>query len=234
MTPRQRPPSLPSAVAEAPSRTSIPASASTSSARREVIARPVSLPPAWTIRRAEWPPSSPSARLPPGSRSKATPRLSSCSTAAAAPSVSALDGARPAEAAPGGERVGRVALGRVVGRERGGEPALGPEARALGERLARDEDDARSLGGRFERDVEAGGAASDDGDVTADLVRSGQERGTVPGSMIPIHARPNDARVPRWIARTGSPVPPGTRFTRPPRPLGPVRPRAHGDWESVI
>ena len=52
-TPAQRSPSLHSASAEAPSRTSIPGSAATSSASRPVIARPVSLPPEWTMRRAE-------------------------------------------------------------------------------------------------------------------------------------------------------------------------------------
>ena len=69
-TPAQRSPSLHRASADAPSSTSIPGSAATSSASRPVIARPVSLPPAWTMRRAECPPSSPSAAHRPGSVSK--------------------------------------------------------------------------------------------------------------------------------------------------------------------
>ena len=104
-----------------------------------MIARPVSLPPAWTIRRAEWPPSRPSASSPSGSVSKRTPRLISCSTAAGRLAGEHLDRARAAEAAAGVERVGGVALGRVVRGERRREPALGPEARALGERLSRDQ-----------------------------------------------------------------------------------------------
>ena len=38
------------------------------------------------------------------------------------------------EAAAGGDRVLQVQLRRVVGRERGGEPALGPVGRGLGQR----------------------------------------------------------------------------------------------------
>ena len=59
-----------------------------------------------------------------------------------------LDHRGAAGPAPGADRVLGVELGRVVVAERRGEPALGPVARALGERLARDERDARtSLGG---------------------------------------------------------------------------------------
>ena len=47
-----------------------------------------------------------------------------------------LDRARPAQPAPGGERVRRVALGGVVGGQRRSQSALRPEARALRERLA--------------------------------------------------------------------------------------------------
>ena len=71
----------------------------------------------------------------------------------------------PAEAAAGGDRVGGVAVGRVVGFERRRQPALGPEAGALGERGAGDEADAAALLRRPQRRPEPGGAAADDGDV---------------------------------------------------------------------
>ncbi len=70
-----------------------------------------------------------------------------------------------AEAAAGGDRVGGVAPGRVARFERRRQPALGPEAGALGERRARDDADAAALLGGAQRGPEAGGAAADDGDV---------------------------------------------------------------------
>ena len=174
-----------------------------------MIARPVSLPPAWTIRRAECPPSSPSASSPSGSVSKRTPRLISCSTAAGASRVSDLDRARAAEAAPGGERVGRVALGRVVGGERRGEPALRPEARALGERLARDQRRAGARRGRLERDVEPGGAAADHHDLASRWPLRG------------LRSRAGYRTRHRW--RSTSPIPPRTATTRAAIPRTPAR-----------
>ena len=67
-----------------------------------------------------------------------------------------------------GERVLRVQLGRVVVGERGGDPALRPEARRLGERRAAHERDARALAGGDQRGVEPGGAGAHDCDVGAD------------------------------------------------------------------
>ena len=54
-------------------------------------------------------------------------------------------GAAADEAAAGVERVLLVLLGRVVARQRRGEPALGPVGRRLGERARGDERDAGAL-----------------------------------------------------------------------------------------
>jgi hypothetical protein len=70
-----------------------------------------------------------------------------------------------AEAAAGGDRVGGVEVGGVVGFERRRQPALGPVAGALRERGAGDEADTSPVLGRPQRAPEAGGAAADDGDV---------------------------------------------------------------------
>ncbi len=70
-----------------------------------------------------------------------------------------------AEAAAGGDRVGRVPVGGVVGFERRRQPALGPVAGALRQRRARDETDTSPELGGPQRAPEAGGAAADDGDV---------------------------------------------------------------------
>src|SRR5215218_3328363 len=93
-TPAHRRPSLQSATAEVCSRTSTPGCASTSSASLPVSARPVWLPPEWTIRRAECPPSSPSARLPSSARSNSTPSRCSSATApgASRTRISTADG----------------------------------------------------------------------------------------------------------------------------------------------
>ncbi len=56
-------------------------------------------------------------------------------------------------------------VGGVARLERRGEPALGPEAGALGERRAGDEADAAAELGGAQRGPEAGGAAADDDDV---------------------------------------------------------------------
>jgi len=58
-----------------------------------------------------------------------------------------------------------VALGRVVGGQGRGEAALGPEARALGERLSRDEDRRRARRDDLERDVHACRTTADDHDI---------------------------------------------------------------------
>ena len=164
-TPWQRSPSLHSASAEVRSRTSIRSSTATIAASFEVISWPVWLPPEWTMRRLACPPSSPSASRPSWSRSKTTPRACRSRTAAGASSTRHPHGRGAAEAAPGGDRVGRVAVGGVAGLQRRGEPALGPEAGALGERRARDEADPAALLGRAQRRPQPGRAAADDGDV---------------------------------------------------------------------
>ena len=79
-----------------------------------------------------------------------------------------LGGAAAGEAAAGGLGVAQVLGGRVVGGERGGDPALRPVARGLGERRRGDERDARARAGGGERGVEAGAAGADHGDVGVD------------------------------------------------------------------
>ena len=69
------------------------------------------------------------------------------------------------EAAAGRERVLEVQRGRVVGGERGGEPALGPVGRRLGQRAGGDQRDPGAFARRAERGVEAGGAGAHDDEV---------------------------------------------------------------------
>jgi len=76
-----------------------------------------------------------------------------------------LDGARPAQAAAGGDGVGGVLGGRIARLERRGQAALGPVAGALRERLAGNEAYARPLLGGLQGGPEASRAATDDGDV---------------------------------------------------------------------
>ena len=89
-------------------------------------------------------------------------------------------------AAARGERVGQVAVGRVLRGDRRGDAALRPVARRLRERRARHEHDARALARGRERRVEPGGAGADHGDVGSDgraaRLRH-QGRITVPGSV---------------------------------------------------
>ena len=65
VSPAQRPsPDVASAVAATGSRTVIRSFVAASADSVLVMRRPVAAPPAWTTRRSECPPSSPSARLP--------------------------------------------------------------------------------------------------------------------------------------------------------------------------
>ena len=87
---------------------------------------------------------------------------------------------------PAFERVGQVAVGRVVRGDRGGDAALCPVARRLRQRRARHEHDARALARGRERGVEAGGAGADHGDVGSDGLAARlrhQGRITVSGSV---------------------------------------------------
>ena len=165
-TPWQRAPSLHRASAEVPSSTSIRALGG-GQLRQPAGHAPgrSRLPPAWTIRRAVWPPSRPSARLAVGLEVEARRRARAGPRPPPAPRRQDLDRGRVAEAAAGVERVLGVAGGRVVGRDRRGEPALRPEARALGQRLARDERDPPARLGGLEGDVQSRRPATDDGDV---------------------------------------------------------------------
>jgi hypothetical protein len=76
-----------------------------------------------------------------------------------------VDGRAAAEAAAGGDRVGGVEVGRVVGLERRREAALGPVAGALWQGGAGDDADPGAELGRPQGAPEAGGTAADDGDV---------------------------------------------------------------------
>ena len=80
-------------------------------------------------------------RLEVAHRARATPRTARARRSRARRS-------RPAASVSGG-----VLLGRVVVRQRGGDPALRPVARRLGERRAAHERDARALAGRHEGGV---------------------------------------------------------------------------------
>ena len=72
---------------------------------------------------------------------------------------------RADDAAAGRERVLEVQRGRVVVGERGGEPALRPVGRRLGQRAGGDQRDPGALARRAERGVEAGGAGAHDDEV---------------------------------------------------------------------
>ena len=90
-------------------------------------------------------------------------------------------GAAPHDPAARVDRVLLVLLGRVVGRERRGQPALRPVGRRLGERAGGDERDARALAGGGQGRVEAGGAGAHDDEVG------------------PLHGKPYGIRVPRTV-----------------------------------
>ena len=94
------------------------------------------------MRRRVWPPSRPSASSPSASQVEDDAALATArGRRPGASSTSTCDGRGAAEPAPGGDRVGGVARRRVAGLERRGQPALRPEAGALGERRAGDEAD---------------------------------------------------------------------------------------------
>ena len=112
---------------------------------------------------------------------------------------------------------------RVVGFERRGEPALGPEAGALRERGARDQADPAAPLRRPQRRPEPGGAAADDGDVElgcgGDLGQPlGAARRAGPAArsrrirgLAPARPRPRRSGAPRA-------PPPRRPVPRPPRP----------------
>ena len=174
-----------------------------------MIARPVCAPPAWTIRRAEWPPSRPerrasavagrrrSARRAPRSSRDRRRRLAS----------QHLDRAGAAQAAPGVERVLGVARGRVVAapappRARPGPRSSSSPASGFRETSATS---APGLGGP-ERDVQAGGAAADHRHVGARRARLRLRR-------------PRRGTVSRWGST--SPTPPRSSTTPGPIPRTP-------------
>ena len=99
------------------------------------------------------------------SASKRTPRRLEVAHASGRLLAERADRALARGVAAGGERVLGVALGRVAVCKRGGDPALRPVARGLGERGAAHERDARALRRGHERGVQAGGAGADHGHV---------------------------------------------------------------------
>ncbi len=102
-----------------------------------------------------------SKRTPRASRSRKRPGASSHSTSAAE---------RAHQAAPRRDRVLQVAGGRVLLGKRGGEAALRPVGRGLGERARGDQRHARPLAGRAQRRVQAGGSGADDDDLARSAV----------------------------------------------------------------
>ena len=109
--------------------------------------------------------------------------------------------ARTGQLAPRAERVLDVQLGRVVLGERGGDPALGPEAGGLRERRAAHERDPRSLARGHERGVEAGGAGAHDCDIGAD--------GLLHGAQVPYRRPcPSTCAIPPRSSTTPVPVHP--------------------------
>src|SRR5215210_1242705 len=128
--------------------------------------------------------------------------------------------ARSRGAAAGGERIGGVELGRVVGRERGGDPALGPVARRGGERRARYERHARAAACGAQGGVEAGGARPDHGHIDLE--------GTVRGLRVSrgsAGGHGGEGTVPAWGRRSSSAIrpPSSTRRGRTPRGRGASR-----------
>ena len=206
-----------SAAARRPSSTSMRGCSATTADSSRRIRRPVALPPACATRRREWPPSSPSARLPWRSASKRTPSASRSRKRSGASAQSTRAALRRTSPRPGLERVLLVLLGRVVGRERGGEPALGPVGRRLGQRPGGDERDAGALAGGGQGRVEAGGAGAHDDEVgplhgkpvrypgAPDRLAAPRRCRSPTTSPATPSARSGSSRSrPRWSATTGS------------------------------
>ena len=182
------------------------AAASADSSR--VMRRPVAEPPACTMRRRECPPSRPSARravaigveahahAPPArAPGGATPRR-----ARARRSVAPRRGRR--RACPRAWAAGESSVG-----QRGGDAALGPVARGLGERRAGDERHARALARRPPARIEAGAAGADDGDVGPQRVGGG--RVTARGYRNAIAAPLYSATRPRSSTTPAARIPSG-------------------------
>ena len=188
-----------SAVARRPSRTSMLGCAATSALSSRRIRRPVALPPACATRRRECPPSSPSARFPSRSASNVTPsRSRSRKRARRLLDQDARRGGADDPAA-GGDRVLEMELRRVVGRERGREPALGPVRRGLGQRAGGDQRDLRALARGGQRGVEPGRAGAHDDEV-----------GPVHGEEPVRYPRaPDRLAAPPALARPRGAAPPG-------------------------
>ena len=127
--------------------------------------RPVALPPAWTMRRTECPPSRPEREPPEAVGVEAHPERLQVATHSGASCTRISAAERLTSSRPARSVSARWQLGAVVGRERGGEAALRPVARRLRQRRGRDEHHPRALAGGAQRRVQAGRARADDRDV---------------------------------------------------------------------
>ena len=127
-----------------------------------VIARPVSLPPAWTIRRAEWPPSRPSASPPSGSRvevdaaARAAPRPPPAPRGSGPRPPPARQRPRPAVSVSAAWRSGESSAASAAA-----SPPWAQKLELSASGLRETSVDPAPRLGRLERDVQAGGAAAD-------------------------------------------------------------------------
>ncbi len=129
--------------------------------------RPVAAPPAWTILRSRVAALEPEREVAAAVGVELDAELLKVAHAVGRLLAEHPHRALPSGLAAGGERVGGVLRGRVVRRQRRGDPALRPVARGLRERRAADERDARPLVRGHERRVQAGGAGANNCDVGA-------------------------------------------------------------------
>ena len=142
-----------------------PAVSTTTAESWRTTRRPVALPPAWTTRRRECPPSRPSARLPWRSASKCTPRRSRSPTVRGASRHRTVAALVRTRSRPARSVSSRCRSGESSARQRRRQAALRPVARGARQRRGGDERDARAGAGRGERGVEARGAGADDDQV---------------------------------------------------------------------
>ena len=165
--PMQRPSCVHSATAAAGSSTWIRSCVAARADSSRVIRRPVAEPPACTIRRTEWPPSSPSARFAVAVGVEGHAERLELVHPRRRLLAEHPHGALPGGLAPGRERVRGVQLGRVALGQRRGDPALRPEARGLGQRRATHQRHARPQVGRHQGGEQPRRAGADDRHVGA-------------------------------------------------------------------
>ena len=170
-----------------------------------MIRRPVAAPPAWTIRRALCPPSSPSDSRPRRSASKLTPSRCQILDGGRRLACQHLGRRQSDRVATGRERVLQVELGAVLRGQRRRQSALRPVARGAGQRRRRDERDSRARADGAECRVEAGRARTDDDHLRARGRghSSGYGTGDVAAPAVPVASPPRWSTTPVGI-RSGS------------------------------